>query len=82
VQLGTSPLKALRQSRALTVEDLSRVTGLSSTTVAFLEKGARPTPAQLIALAKGYGLDAAMLATTLATGTLSPAKAGAHEPGQ
>ena len=71
--LGITSLRALRQSKALPLSRLSQRSGLSQTTIAFLERGATPSPDQLIALARGLDLEPGALAIVLATGTLVPA---------
>lgn len=70
LNLGTTPLRALRQWRGMTSAQFTRRTKLSPTTQGFLERGAAPTPDQLIALARGLDLDPGVLAVALATGTL------------
>jgi transcriptional regulator with XRE-family HTH domain len=82
LNLGTTPLRALRQAKALTLDELSRRTGMSCTTLGFLDRGAVPTPEQLTTLARAFDLEPGALAITLATGTLQPAKAGAHDRAQ
>lgn len=70
LNIGIGPLRAARIARGRTAAQVCEASGISSTTYAFMERGASPTPHQLVQLARGLNMDPGALAITLATGVL------------
>jgi hypothetical protein len=67
---GMTAVKALRLGHGIPISSFCADSEISPTTLGFIEKGAAPTPSQLVQLAKGLNMDPGVLAVVLATGYL------------